>query len=133
LNFTVEKVHTALGTGKAKLLAVRDTKPKPHLDDKILAAWNGLFIRALAKAYQVLEDEKYLAAANRALKFIKVCNLIVGVHVLVIIPSPTDSNVQARRESFDSEFQRGPVEHSWLCGRLCLRHFGAFGNVSSWI
>jgi uncharacterized protein len=42
-----------------------------HKDDKILTSWNGLMIVALAKAYEVLKDERYLNHANKALDFIK--------------------------------------------------------------
>ncbi len=43
---------------------------RPHLDDKILTAWNALMISAFAKAAQVLDDSRYLAAAQRAAAFI---------------------------------------------------------------
>ena len=46
-------------------------RPRPYLDDKILTSWNGLMISALARAYQVLEDERYLSAAVRSAKFIQ--------------------------------------------------------------
>src|SRR5262249_60874265 len=35
---------------RAKLLAVRDKRVRPGLDDKILADWNGLMIAALVNA-----------------------------------------------------------------------------------
>ena len=42
-----------------------------HKDDKILTAWNGLMIAALAKAGLVLEEARYLEAAKGAAAFIK--------------------------------------------------------------
>lgn len=54
-----------------KLRAVREQRPRPHLDDKIIASWNGLMISALAKGAQVLGDRIYLAAATRAAEFIR--------------------------------------------------------------
>ena len=60
----------AIVASAQKLLAVRDKRPRPHLDNKILTAWNGLQISALAKGYRVLGDPEYLQAAHRALKFV---------------------------------------------------------------
>ena len=54
-----------------KLQAVRLRRPRPHLDDKVLTAWNGLMISALAKGAQVLGEPAHLAAATRAATFIE--------------------------------------------------------------
>ncbi len=43
----------------------------PHKDDKILTSWNGLMIAALARGSQVLGEERYLAAAQKAARFIQ--------------------------------------------------------------
>ena len=55
---------------KAALLAIRSKRVRPHLDDKILTAWNGLMISAFAKGAQVLDEPRYLEAAQRAASFI---------------------------------------------------------------
>ena len=55
---------------RAALLAVRDERVRPGLDDKRLTAWNGLMIGALAEAGAALEREDYLAAARRAAAFV---------------------------------------------------------------
>ena len=54
----------------AKLIVRRNTRVRPHLDDKILTSWNGLMISAFAKGAQVLGDAQYLNAARRAADFI---------------------------------------------------------------
>ena len=56
---------------KDKLLRVREKRERPFKDDKVLTAWNGLMISALAKAAQVLQDEEYLKAAQNSAQFIK--------------------------------------------------------------
>jgi uncharacterized protein YyaL (SSP411 family) len=56
--------------GREKLLAARSRRVRPHLDDKILTAWNGLMISAFAKGAAVLGDGRYLEAARRAADFV---------------------------------------------------------------
>jgi uncharacterized protein YyaL (SSP411 family) len=50
---------------------LRTKRPRPHLDDKIITAWNGLMISAFARGAQVLGDTNYLAAATRAAEFVR--------------------------------------------------------------
>ena len=54
-----------------KLYDVRLSRTKLFKDEKILTAWNALMIAALGKAYWVLGDDKYKAAAERAAAFVK--------------------------------------------------------------
>ena len=49
----------------------RLSRTKLHKDDKILTSWNSLMITAFAKAYKAFGDDKYLHAAENALRFIK--------------------------------------------------------------
>ena len=60
-----------LAQARARLLAVRAKRPRPHLDDKIITAWNGLMISAFARGAQVLGDADYLEAATRAATFLR--------------------------------------------------------------
>ena len=52
-----------------RLLEIRSHRPRPHLDDKVLAAWNGLMISAFAKGARILNEPRYEQAARRALDF----------------------------------------------------------------
>ena len=65
-----ETVAEGLGQAEALLLAARAKRVRPHLDDKILTAWNGLMISALALGGAVLGEERYAAAARRAAEFL---------------------------------------------------------------
>jgi len=58
-------------SAKNKMLEVRAKRIRPHLDDKILASWNGLMLGAFARASAVLDEEKYRAAAEKNLQFIR--------------------------------------------------------------
>ena len=63
-----------LATGRKRLFEARAGRPRPHLDDKVLTAWNGLMIAALARAGHVLDDAAAIlscAAARRAASFVR--------------------------------------------------------------
>jgi hypothetical protein len=60
-----------LDCAKQKMLAARAKRIRPHLDDKILASWNGLMLGAFARASVVLGDEQYRAAAEKNLAFLR--------------------------------------------------------------
>ncbi len=58
-------------SAEQKLFLWREQRVHPHLDDKILTSWNGFMIKAFALATQVLDEPKYLQAAEQAVAFIK--------------------------------------------------------------
>jgi uncharacterized protein YyaL (SSP411 family) len=76
-----DAVTDALARARATLFAARAKRPRPHLDDKVLTAWNGLMIAACARAARVLrspalggtpdEAMRHLAAAQRAARFLR--------------------------------------------------------------
>jgi len=66
-----QQVEELLANARKKLFEVREKRPRPHLDDKIITAWNGLMISAYSRGSQVLNDPKYLEAAKRAARFIR--------------------------------------------------------------
>ena len=66
----VEGSVKGLSTVREKLLMARFEREYPLLDTKILVNWNGLMIDALAYGYEVLGEERYLAAASKAARFI---------------------------------------------------------------
>jgi uncharacterized protein len=55
---------------RAKLLAAREQRVRPGLDDKVLADWNGLMIAALANASLMLAEPSWLELARRAFAFV---------------------------------------------------------------
>src|SRR5947199_3126646 len=66
-----EDIAKSLARSREKLFAIRAKRPRPHLDDKIIAAWNGLMISAYARAAQVLDEPRYLEIATRAANFLR--------------------------------------------------------------
>ena len=68
---TPAQVAEKLAAARRILFDTRRRRPRPHLDDKIVTAWNGLMISAFARAHQALGDAPYRAAATRAARFIQ--------------------------------------------------------------
>jgi uncharacterized protein YyaL (SSP411 family) len=56
---------------RERLRLWRDHRVRPGKDDKVLAAWNGLALSALARGYQVLGDPRYLEAAQVCAAFLQ--------------------------------------------------------------
>src|SRR6266404_4677002 len=66
-----QEIRDSLAKSREKLFAIRAKRSRPHLDDKIIGAWNGLMISAFARAAQVLDDSRYLEVATRAANFLR--------------------------------------------------------------
>jgi uncharacterized protein YyaL (SSP411 family) len=66
MDLTLEELLRRLEPGRQALLAARSRRPRPLVDDKVLADWNGLMIAAMAEAGRRLEEPRYVAAASRA-------------------------------------------------------------------
>jgi len=65
------EIQAILSAARLKLFEARGSRPRPHLDDKVLTAWNGLMIAAFARASRVVPDgTPYLHAARRAASFL---------------------------------------------------------------
>ncbi len=95
-----------LAAAKEKMLNARARRPRPLRDEKILASWNGLMLGALAHAYGVLGDEKYLAAAQKNLKFIQ-------THLW----QPTRSSASNKQTSYGTRNSSGTLFHRWCDGQ----------------
>jgi uncharacterized protein YyaL (SSP411 family) len=54
----------------AVLIAERDKRDQPRLDDKIIAGWNGLMIAGFADGGRVLKESRFVESAKRAASFV---------------------------------------------------------------
>jgi len=70
-----DDVEASLQRSRMALFRTRLSRPRPHLDDKVLTGWNGLMLAAFARAARVLPGAearaRYLAAAERAAQFLE--------------------------------------------------------------
>jgi uncharacterized protein len=55
---------------RARLFAIREQRPRPATDDKVLAAWNGLAISALAETGRAAGEPRFVQAATEAARFV---------------------------------------------------------------
>ncbi|MFN2538884.1 MAG: thioredoxin domain-containing protein [Mycobacteriales bacterium] len=63
---------------RQRLLKARDDRPQPGRDDKVVAAWNGLAIAALAEAGVLLDEPRWLDAAVRCARLIQDLHWVEG-------------------------------------------------------
>uniref|UniRef100_A0A8C4F8C5 Spermatogenesis associated 20 n=1 Tax=Dicentrarchus labrax TaxID=13489 RepID=A0A8C4F8C5_DICLA len=68
---SVEKVNELLASARGKMAEVRKSRPRPHLDTKMLGSWNGLMLSAYARVGAVLGDKALLERAAQAGNFLK--------------------------------------------------------------
>lgn len=69
-NLTVEQLKGKIAKAKMLLLAERNKRVRPGLDDKILTSWNALMLHGYVDAWKVTNDPEYLLAAKKNAKFI---------------------------------------------------------------
>ena len=100
------------GHWRDALLPVRDRRARPLLDDKVIAAWNGLAIEALAVAGRVLGRGEFAAAAAAAARFAR--------RELI-----RDGQLLRRYRAGEARYPAGLVDYAFLVGGLLeLYHSG---------
>jgi uncharacterized protein YyaL (SSP411 family) len=70
LGMSREAMDAVLAGARARLFAAREGRVKPGRDDKVLAGWNGMMLRAFAEAARVLGRPDYLEVARRNAAFV---------------------------------------------------------------
>jgi uncharacterized protein YyaL (SSP411 family) len=70
LKMDESEVRDILDRGRTKLFEAREKRVKPHRDEKVLTAWNGLMLAAFAEAAAILDSSEYLEIARRNADFL---------------------------------------------------------------
>ena len=95
---------------RAALLAARSRRPQPARDDKVVTAWNGMAIVALAEGGAALGRPEWVAAAERA------AELLLGLHVV-------DGRLRRSSRGGVVGVAAGVLEdHAWLADALLALH-----------
>ncbi|GFS12428.1 spermatogenesis-associated protein 20 [Elysia marginata] len=68
---SAEEVTSCLAKCRQILYEARQKRPRPHLDDKMVTAWNGLMISGFARGGQVLADANLTERAMKASEFLR--------------------------------------------------------------
>ncbi len=66
-----ERITGLIDSARRKIFSAREQRTRPGRDDKILASWNGLAIRAMAHAGRLLGRTDFVASAQHALDFVR--------------------------------------------------------------
>ena len=64
-------VAKSLASSRKKLSEARDQRKRPHLDDKVITAWNGMMLGSLARGSRILQDPQLLKTAEQTASFIR--------------------------------------------------------------
>ena len=70
LNLTLDELYETIHRVRPLLYRARQERVPPGLDDKIITAWNGMMISAMAEAGRVLGSHRYIDGAMRAADFL---------------------------------------------------------------
>jgi uncharacterized protein YyaL (SSP411 family) len=78
-NMPVSEVALIIASSLRKLKEYRNAnRPRPYLDDKIVTAWNGLMLSALAHAASILDNDLTFAdGTNVVVKSMEMANAVV--------------------------------------------------------
>jgi uncharacterized protein YyaL (SSP411 family) len=135
-----DEIDAALARARTTLLERRSTRPRPHLDDKVLTAWNGLMIAAFARAARTiggtttidvgadLNVGPYVNVARRAALFIWKHLWNAGTRTLLRRYRKGDAAVEGYAEDYAYlvfgllELFQADGDPRWLEWALTLQH-----------
>ena len=134
---TAAAVDQTVKDARLSMFEARLTRPRPHLDDKVLTAWNGLMIGAFARASFVLgvlveggskHGAPYLEAAARAARFIRSALWKPGTKTLLRRYRDGQAEIEAYAEDYAYlifgllELFRADPRAEWLEWAIELQH-----------
>ena len=101
---SLAELEAKINALKPKLLAARDKRPKPFLDKKILTAWNGQMIAALAISGKTLNEPKHTALAARAATYLLKTARTKDGRLLRTISNKADGTTEAKLNAYLEDY-----------------------------
>ena len=145
LNISEQDLNTSLQRSRQTLLASRAGRIPPATDTKVITAWNGLAIDALAQTGAQLGEPRLIAAAERAATFI-LDNMHTADGALLRIHAGGRASVQAFLEDYAAladgclSLYEATADEAWfahgqrlaeeMCARFWDDEHGAFFGVA---
>ena len=129
--------ETRIEAARATLFADRAQRVRPGCDDKVLTAWNALTIEGLARAARILGRDDWLAAARRALDFLRAHHwrdgrlLATSRHGRAQLPAYLDDYaflLAALLELLQADYRADDLAFARELADSLLRHFADDAN-----
>lgn len=111
LGMSIDELRARLAPIRAKLLKQRQQRPQLLRDEKVITAWNGLTIRALARAGQILQRKNYVAAAEKA-----------AIDLLTRMRNPVSGRLLRTAGSDSKKLDAYSIDYAFLVSGLLALH-----------
>jgi uncharacterized protein YyaL (SSP411 family) len=132
LKVSLEDCAARLESARAKLYAARATRVPPARDEKVLASWNALMAKGMARAGRVFRRADWIESAQRSIDFLK-AELWTNGRLLATykdgrahLNAYLDDHaflIDALLELMQTDFRMQDLQWAQALGELLLEHF----------
>jgi uncharacterized protein YyaL (SSP411 family) len=105
-----DELREALMRARALLLLVRSKRPPPRLDDRVITAYNGLAISALARGANLFGEERWRIAAIRAARALAARKTVIRTNSVPAQPDDYRLLIAALLDAYQVSFDVALLE-----------------------
>ena len=103
LGLSVEELSDKISSASQRVFEHRSQRVRPGLDNKILASWNGMMLKAYADAYRVFNQAEFLSAAERNANFM-LDNMVQDDQLLRVYKSDRKAGAEGYESAFLDDY-----------------------------